>query len=243
MKGLTIFFPVYNDEATVKSVALKALSVADALGEEYEVLIIDDGSPDSSGEIARQLSNEYPRIRLIAHDQNRGYGAALKTGFSNAKYDWICATDGDDEYDLRDLFRLWRHKDFYDALITFRYVRMYSNKRVAISVIYNIILRVVFRTRFRDISTGLRLVSKRALEPISLTSNSPFIGSELAIKLQLEGFRVGEIGIQTFPRKLGKGSSTSLSNIYLTILDILRVYKEVFSSSYCNPRSERQRED
>ena len=101
--GLSIFFPVFNDEGTVRTVTEKALRVASDLSETYEVVIVDDGSPDASGVIADQLASENDFVRVVHHDRNLGYGAAVRSGLEACRYEWIGFTDGDDEYDLYDL--------------------------------------------------------------------------------------------------------------------------------------------
>ncbi len=234
--NITIFFPVYNDEKTIRQVAEKAMRVCSNVANLFEIIIINDCSPDKSGELADRLALEYaPVVKVIHHKINKGYGGALMTGFNNSNYEWVCFTDGDDEYDLEDLYKLIKLRNYYDLIITFRYKKAYSSKRIFISNIYNLILRSMFKTKYRDISTGLRLIKKDILAEIELTSNSPFIGAELTIKTMLKGYRVGEVGIQTFPRKFGNGASTSLKNIYLTIKDMLRVYSEIFSDRYDMP--------
>jgi glycosyltransferase involved in cell wall biosynthesis len=233
---LTVFFPVYKDENTIEIVTNKAIAVCRDIANEFEIIIIDDCSPDRSGAIADQLAQKYPNVKVIHHPTNMGYGMALKTGFANSKYEWICFTDGDDEYDLNDLRKIIKLKEFYDLIITFRYKKIYSNKRIFISYCYNTILRWLFRTHFRDISTGLRLARKDLIQELDLTSNSPFIGAELTIKSMLKGYRIGEMGIQTFPREIGKGSSTSIKNILSTMKDLRRIYKEIFSSKYEMPQ-------
>ncbi len=240
--SLSVFFPVYNDERTVRRVTEKALRVCRDLTDDFEIVIVDDGSPDRSGEIADGLARDHPQVRVIHHPGNRGYGAAVRTGLAACRNEWICFTDGDDEYDLYDLKKLWRLRDYYDLIITFRYVRRYSGLRIVISQVYNRLLRRLFYTRFRDVSTGLRLVRKDIVEQLDLRADSPFIGAEIAIKTMLKGYRVGEMGIQTFPREFGSGKSTSPENIYKTIVDMIRCYRRVFSTDYeLPPEGERAR--
>ena len=230
--SVSVFFPVYNDEATVRRVTEKALQVCSEIAEDYEVVIVDDGSPDASGRIADELAQEHDVVRVIHHPRNRGYGAAVRSGLEACRYDWICFTDGDDEYDLRDLRKLWRLRHHYHLIITFRYVRRYSGFRILVSRVYNIILRRLFFTRYRDVSTGLRLIRRSLVEELTLEATSPFIGAEIAIKAMLKGFPVGEMGIQTFPREFGRGNSTTPQNIYRTIVDMLRCHRRVFSAAY-----------
>jgi len=232
---ISLFFPVYRDEATVERVARKAIEVLEELAADYEVIVVDDGSPDRAGQIADELARANPRIRVIHHERNLGYGAALCAGFAAARFEWICFTDGDDEYEVADLRKLFRLRDYYDLIITFRYAKRYGGLRIFISYVYNRLLRFLFQTRYRDISCGLRLVRRQVIENLTLESTSPFIGAEIAIKTMLKGFRVGEVGVQTFPRAFGGGSSTSAANILATLRDMRRVYRRVFSSEYDRP--------
>jgi glycosyltransferase involved in cell wall biosynthesis len=231
--GVTLFFPIYNDEKTVRRVTEKALKLLPEIANKYEVLIIDDCGPDRAGEIADELAAEHVGlVRVIHHPKNLGYGVALRTGFAASQYEWICFTDGDDEYDVCDFKKLCKLRDFYDLIITFRYVRTYSSKRVLISWIYNLCLRYLFRSPYRDISTGLRMVRRSLLQEVHLESTSPFIGAELTIKTMLKGYRVGEVGIQTFPREFGTGSATSVKNIVNTIREMFILRRKIFSRNY-----------
>lgn len=232
---ISLFFPVYRDEATVERVTRKAVAIMNELASEYEVIIVDDGSPDRAGEVADELARTIRGVHVIHHARNMGYGEALRSGFKAARYEWICFTDGDDEYDVDDLRRLIRLRDYYDLIITFRYAKRYSGVRIFISYVYNKILRLLFQTRYRDISCGLRMIRKAVADELDLQSTSPFIGAEIAIKTTVKGFRVGEVGVQTFPREFGGGSSTTLPNILATIQDMFRVHRTIFSPQYDRP--------
>lgn len=234
---ISVFFPVYNDERTVERVALKALDVLSRVAREYEVVIIDDGTPCRAGQIADELAAKDPKIRVIHHPKNLGYGAAIRTGLANVRYEWVCFTDGDDEYDIHDLEKLIRLRNRYDLIITFRYAKLYSGFRVFVSWVYNRSLRALFKTRFRDISTGLRLIRRDLVNELDLRANSPFIGAEIAIKTMLKGFPVGEVGIQTFPREFGHGSATSWHNIVATIRDMMACHHTIFSPGYDPPKN------
>jgi len=202
---------------------------------QFEIIIVNDGSPDDSKEVSEKLCEELENVRLINHETNMGYGSALRTGFKEAKYEWICQTDGDDEYEVEDFRKLISLRYYFPLVITFRYARLYSSRRILISRIYNFVLSRLFNTNFRDISTGLRMVNKKVLNDIELESTSPFIGAELTIKAMLKGYPVGEVGIQTFPREIGTGSSTSWKNINATIKDMFAIRKKIFSAYYDLP--------
>jgi glycosyltransferase involved in cell wall biosynthesis len=232
---ISFFLPVYRDERTVRLVTEKAIELFEEIANRYEVVIVDDASPDNAGKIADQLAREYPQVKVVHHEVNRGYGAALKSGIANTKYEWVCMVDGDNEYDILDLKRMLALRRHYGLIIGFRYKKLYSTKRIFISHVYNAVLRSLFDTRFRDVSTGIRVFHRSILGHIDLSSNSPFIGAEMAIKTMLSGTPVGEVGIQTFPREFGAGSAVSMKNIVLTIRDMLRIRKEIFSDTYQLP--------
>jgi glycosyltransferase involved in cell wall biosynthesis len=230
LNSLTIGFPVYGDEGTVEKVAHKALHIGRSLKIPFEVIIVNDCSPDRSGEIADNLAKQNSEIKVIHHSKNLGYGSAFKSVLKNSKYDWIALTDGDDQYDLMDLPDLIRVTHRYDLIITFRYKKIYSTLRIFLSWAYNFVLRILFRTPFRDISTGLRLVHRSVIESVDLEADGNIIGAELAIKAMLKGFAVGEVGIKTFPRTFGSSSSTKLKHVTKALNEIVRMYASIFKN-------------
>ncbi len=217
-------FPLYRDKRTVKKMITDSLHVLKKIKKKYEIIIVDDGCPEKSGLIAKKIARRNKNVRVIFHKKNLGYGAALKTGIRNSKNQWIFQTDGDAEYDVYDLLRLIKLTDSSDLIITYRYKKKYNTNRIIISWFYNAILRVLFLTNFKDISTGSRLIRKNIMKKINLTSNSPFVGAELAIKSKYAGYTVNEVGIHTYPRTFGSGSTVSLKNILITIIDMIKLF-------------------
>jgi len=235
-ESVSLFLPVYNDETTVRTVTKRALAMLEGYGLPFEIIIVNDGSLDASSTQAELLAREHPGIvRVVHHEANRGYGAAFRTGVNESRFEWICMIDGDNEYDVHDVRKMLELRQFYRMVIGFRYRKLYSTSRIFVSYVYNRLLRWLFRTPFRDISTGVRIFHRRILDDIDLTSDSPFVGAELAIKTMLRGYPVGELGIQTFPRTFGRGSSTTPRNIVRTIRDMLRVRRQIFSDAYHLP--------
>jgi len=227
VKSISLMFPLYNDKSTVELMIRKSSSILKKLKKKYEIIIVDDGCPENSGKLALKIAKKFSNIKIFFHKKNLGYGAALKTGLKKCKNDWIFMIDGDAEYDVNDLPRLLKVSKNYDLVITYRYKKKYTTYRIIISWVYNAILRLIFNIKFRDISTGSRLVSKKLIRRIKLKSNSPFMGAELAIKTELSGYKVGEIGIHTYPRTFGTGASVSLKNILLTIRDMLLLFFKI----------------
>ena len=139
-----------------------------------------------------------------------------------------------------DLHKMIPLLEFYDLIITFRYLKAYSGKRQFISWLYNHVLRFLCKTSYRDISTGFRIMRRSLLKHLEFSSESPLIGAEIAIETMLKGYRVGEVGIQTFPREFGTGSSTSYKNIVTS--DMMATYRKIFSHSYELPANRKARE-
>jgi len=227
IKSISLMFPLYNDKNTVELMIKKSSNILKKLKRKYEIIIVDDGCPQNSGKLAEKIAKKFSNVRIFFHKKNLGYGAALKTGLQKCKNDWIFMVDGDAEYDVNDLPRLFRATKNCDLVITYRYKKKYNTYRIIISWVYNAILRLIFNIKFRDISTGSRLVSKKLIKNIKLRSNSPFVGAELAIKAGLAGYKVGEIGIHTYPRTFGSGSSVGLKNILLTLKDMVFLFFKI----------------
>lgn len=230
-ESIAVVFPVYNDQGTVRRMAEKARTVLRKVATRYKIVIVDDGSPDRSGEIADQLAKEYPEVLALHHSPGRGYGSALQTGLRHAKdFDWVCLTDGDDQYDLRELYHICELFPRYDMIITFRYCKIYSTWRMFLSAVYNGLVRWIFRSPFRDVSCGMKFLRASVANQITISSTSPFIGAELTLRAMLKGFHIGEVGINTYPRDFGVSTSTSWPNIIATIRDMLRFRGEVFNN-------------
>lgn len=228
--NISLFFPIYNDEGTVRAVTEKAIRVLSELCGKFEIVIVNDGSPDRAGEIADQLAGEHPEVSVVHHERNMGYGRALQSGFARAcRYEWICFTDGDDQYDVGELRNIVNLLPRYDMVITFRYCKIYSTWRMFLSWVYNHIVRWLFRSPFRDIGCGLKVVRREVIDHIEVKSDSPFVGAEIVHRAMLKGYIIGEVGISTYPRKLGQSTTTSWRNIIATIRDMLRFHEEIFS--------------
>jgi len=229
-KSISLIFPLYKDKYTVKKVINKSLKILKKLKIKYEIIIIDDCCPEKSGLVALKYSKKNKRIKVIFHRKNYGYGAAIRTGFKNSKYECVYAVDGDGEFGiaLNDLPRILKKYTFNDLVITYRYKKRYKTTRIIISWVYNTMLRFLFNINFKDISSGSRLVNKKILKRIKLTTNSPFIGAELAIKAKYLGYRVDEVGIHSFPSNFRAGSSIVLKNILITIRDIFILFYKIY---------------
>jgi glycosyltransferase involved in cell wall biosynthesis len=234
--GITFAFPVYKDENTIHIMVHKLLRLGRKTGVPFCILIIDDFSPDNCEKYAHELAEEHSEVTYMYNHEKRGYGGCLRTAVEYAHYNLLCFIDGDNEYEANDFVKMLAVADHYDMVVGFRYIKRYSSWRTFMSWIYNKLIRFLFEVNLRDISTGIRVIRREAAKSIDLESHSPFTGAELAIKMIYRGYQVGEVGIQTFPNVFRKGSSVTLKNIFSTVRDMIRVYREIFSESYENWR-------
>ena len=167
------------------------------------MIIDDDGSYDGTGEVSEGLVCRHPRVRLIHHKENRGYGVALKTGFTSAKNDCIFYTDGDNQFDVRELKKFVALIGLSDLVIGFRTRKRYTLYRNITSFTYNLVLQTLFYLQYRDVDCAFKLVPKSLIDEISIESTRFFVDAELLIKAQQLSYSVTEIGVNHYYREAG----------------------------------------
>jgi glycosyltransferase involved in cell wall biosynthesis len=223
---LSVFFPAYNDAPSLPGLIHKTFAVLAEHVEEYEVIVVNDGSQDNTGEVLEQLRREFePRMRVVTHSANRGYGGALRTGFQTATREFVFYTDGDSQYDVAELPRLL-------ALVTpavglvqgYKLERNDPAHRIWIGNVYNLCARLMFRIRIRDIDCDYRLIRRTLLEKLHLTCTSGTICVELVRKLELSGCEVKEIGVHHYPRLYGRSQFFRLRSLATTFVQLLRLW-------------------
>ncbi|HTS02706.1 MAG TPA: glycosyltransferase family 2 protein [Thermoanaerobaculia bacterium] len=226
--SLTMFFPCYNDAATIGSLVAAAHVVGTESRRDFEILVVDDGSKDNSLEILEALREKYPELRVVAHGANRGYGAALRSGFSGATKDLVFYTDGDGQYDVLELRRfLPVLQEGVDVVNGYKIARSDPFHRIVIGRIYLILMRVLFRFHVRDVDCDFRLVRRSALEAIGLRHSSGVICLELVKKLELAGFRFVDFPVHHYHRVAGKSQFFNFRRLFATGVNILRLWWEI----------------
>ena len=222
---LTFFFPAYNEEENIQGTVERALAdIGPLAGESLEVLIVDDGSTDRTPQLADRLAAANPAVR-VHHQPNRGYGGALKAGFANAVGELVCFSDGDLQFDLREMSRLLERLDDparkpVDAVIGYRIKRRDPPHRIFIAKTYNAIVSVLFALRVRDIDCAMKLFRREVFDGLPLGTDSPFLSAELLIKLRARGVRMAQVGVNHYPRAAGTNTGASFRKILRTFRDI-----------------------
>ena len=202
--SISAFFPAYNDQHTIESLVRTVVSELRKHTNDFEVIVVNDGSHDETGRILDRLTAEIMELRVIHHPQNRGYGAALITGFKNARKDFIFYTDGDGQYDVREINNLLLAlRPDTDLVNGYKISRADPWYRVWIGEAYRRGMRFFFNLRIRDVDCDFRLFRRNVLETISLESNSGVICVEMMRKFQIMGCRTVEIPVSHWPRSHG----------------------------------------
>lgn len=215
---LSIFFPAYYDEDNIGRVVSRAVEVLDNLPlEAYEITIIEDGSPDRTGQVADELAVQYPHVRVIHHQQNKGYGATLKEGFESARYEYVFYTDGDNQFDLRELPAFIKMTAEADIVIGYRRFKQYSPYRKFTSACYNLLIRGLFNLRVRDVNCAFKLIPTKLFREITVTSTHGFIDAEILLKARALGYTFVEQPVTHLPRKEGKAMGAKPAVILGTI--------------------------
>jgi glycosyltransferase involved in cell wall biosynthesis len=221
---LTFFFPAYNEEENVeRTVELALQEIAPMVDGSLEVLIVDDGSSDRTPQLADALAAGDPRVR-VHHQPNRGYGGAVKAGFGNARGELICFSDGDLQFDLREMSRLHDRLsaggEAMGGVIGYRIRRRDPFHRLFIAKTYNAIVSVAFGLRVRDIDCAMKLFRREVFDGLRLDAEGPFLSAELLIKLRARGVRFVQVGVNHFPRAAGTNTGASFRKILRTFRDL-----------------------
>jgi glycosyltransferase involved in cell wall biosynthesis len=221
---LTFFFPAYDEEENVERTVELALSeIGPLVDGSLEVLVVDDGSSDRTPQLADAMAAADPRVR-VHHQPNRGYGGAIKSGFEHARGELIGFSDGDLQFDLREMSRLLdRLADAgkpVDVVIGYRIKRRDPFHRIFIAKTYNAIVSVAFGLRVRDIDCAMKLFRREVFDGLRLDSDGPFLSAELLVKLRARRVRIAQVGVNHYPRAAGTNTGASFTKILRTFRDL-----------------------
>ena len=224
-KGLSIFFPAYNDSGTIASLVITALRTARELTPDHEVIVVNDGSADKTAEILDELARTYPQVRVVHHEKNRGYGGALRSGFANATRELIFYTDGDAQYDPAEMELLWkRFDDSVDLVNGYKISRSDPLHRIVIGRIYHHTVKLLFGLKVRDVDCDFRLMRRHIFDVVQLEKNSGVICLEMMKKFQDAGFRVAEVPVHHYHRAFGKSQFFNFRRIFRTAIDVMKLW-------------------
>lgn len=228
LSSVTAFFPAYNDAGTIPSMVIMALKALPQVTDDYEVVVCNDGSSDYTGEVLAELARVYPPLRVVTHPRNRGYGAALRTGFANAAKDWIFYTDGDAQYDPHELVKLAAALDEAggqaDVINGYKMSRSDPLHRVVIGRLYHHFVRVVFGLPLRDTDCDFRLFRRAVFERVTLESDSGTIALEMVKKFADAGCRFVEVPVHHYHRAYGQSQFFNFRRLVRTAVQLSQLW-------------------
>ena len=227
--SLSVFFPAYNDARSLPGLIAKTFAALREHVADYEVIVVNDGSYDNTAAVLESLRSQHePYMRVVTHPQNRGYGGALRSGFGAAIKEFVFYTDVDGQYDVGELPRLLALVKPRTGLVNgYKLERHDPAHRIWIGSIYNFCARLLFRIRIRDIDCDYRLIRRKLLDQIHLTSTSGTICVELVRKLEIRGCGVEEVGVHHYPRVHGRSQFFRLRSLAKTLLELIRLWLRV----------------
>ncbi len=228
IKSISVFFPAFNDEGSIASLVMNAHAVLSTLTDDYEVIVVNDGSTDATPAILDELARVLPNVKVVHHEHNQGYGGALRSGFSNARKDLIFYTDGDGQYDVRELAALHQLlSDGVDIINGYKIERADDGQRKLLGAVYNGLAHLLFRIPIRDVDCDFRLLRRSAIEQIELVSSSGVICVELVYKLQRAGCIFAEVPVHHYPRAHGRSQFFTLRRVARTAYDFLSLWVQL----------------
>ena len=225
---LSIFFPFWNEQDNIEDVIKKAIPVAQKVADKWEIIMVDDGSSDKTPEIARKLVKQDSRLSVVSHDKNRGYGAALKTGFAKAKYNLVVFNDGDGQFDLSEVTKFLERIENADIVIGYRKKRLDNPFRHILMNMLKVWDFLLFKFHFKDIDCGFKLFKKEALSKIlPFQSEGAMITTEILAKAQKAHLKIVQVEVNHYPRIYGNQSGGNLRVILRAVKESLLLWKNL----------------
>lgn len=225
--SLSVVLPCYNEEANVERTALAVLAAVRAFSSDFEVILVDDGSRDRTGEIADRLAGEHAEIRAVHNRPNRGYGGALKAGFAAATKEWIFFTDGDGQFDCGEIPALLALLDRYDLAVGYRLDRKDSALRRFNGWGWTRTCNLFLGLKLRDIDCAFKLFPRRLLSEIELRAEGALISAELMGRAARRGYRIGEVGVHHHARLAGAATGANLKVILRAFVELAKLRRDI----------------
>jgi dolichol-phosphate mannosyltransferase len=230
-QSLSVVLPAYNEVENIAVAVQRALEVLPSLAADHEVIVVDDGSLDGTSDAVLPLMEAHPgRVRLFRHVHNIGYGAAIRTGFHNARGDLVFYTDSDNQFDLAELKWFLPQIATADVVVGFRVYRYDTVLRSMVSWVYNRIVNVLFRVRVRDVDCAFKLFRREVIEKTPIDSTDFFVDTELVARARKWNFRIVEKGVRHYPRMAG-ATTVQASHVGQTLKTIARMWRRIYFPS------------
>lgn len=222
--SISAFFPCYNEQATVEALTRKTAAVLARLTDDYEVIIVNDGSKDDTGAVADRLASEIPHVRVIHHPQNKGYGSALQSGFRAAIKELVFYTDGDNQFNVEELADILPLIDTCDIVSCYRLNRQEGFTRKLNAACWTRLVCCLFKMKLRDIDCAFKLYRRSIFEGMNLISTGALIDTEVLARATKKGCSITQYGVRHYPRLAGNPTGAKLRVIIRAFKELFRLY-------------------
>lgn len=223
-RKLSLVLPAHNEAENIEAVVRRALEVLPQVVADFEVIVVDDGSSDGTAEIADQLVEEDARVRVVHHEVNRGYGAALTSGFEAATGEAVMFMDSDRQFDIADIRALLPYVPHYDVVAGYRIKRRDPLYRLVYAKVFGLAVWVLFGLRMRDIDCAFKIFRADLLKGIELTTPGALINTELLIRMRQRGATIAQVGVHHYPRPAGESSGGSPKVVFRAMGETIRLW-------------------
>ena len=231
--SVSAFFPCYNDAGTIASMVELATLTLKKTTDNFEVIVIDDGSSDNSREILKELALKNVYLKLVFHEKNRGYGGALRSGFEKASKDLIFYTDGDFQYNVSELPKLLEKlSDKIDIVQGYKIKRCDPWYRIVIGELYNFGVKLAFAIKIKDVDCDFRLIRRNVFDKVKLEHNSGVITVEMVKKFQDAGLRFAQVPVSHYSRSYGNSQFFNFKRIAHVAIELLALWRELILTKW-----------
>lgn len=230
--SLTVFFPCYNEEANVERTTQSALKACRRIAHDFEIIIVNDGSKDRTGELADALAAEHPEVRAVHNNPNRGYGGALQRGFREATKEWVYYTDGDGQFDFEEIDKLLPLLDKYNIVSAYRIDRQDPIIRKLNAFCWTALVNTVFWMRIRDIDCAAKIFPRKLFDRIEMKSEGALIDTEILARAKRLGYTVGQVGVHHYARVAGEQTGANLRVILRAFKELFKLRREIHATTH-----------
>lgn len=231
IKELSVFFPAYNEEKNLETTVNKAIAVLRSHFAKWEIIIVNDGSADGTAAVAAKFSQKCPEIRVVTHPQNRGYGAAFRSGVYNCRYPWLAFTDADGQFNFAEITNFLKKQEETgaDLVVGYYLKRAVPLYRKLNSFLWQLVVYLFFGLKVRDIDCGFKLFSRKVVETIPPleSERGAFVSTEFLVKAKRAGFELVEVGVTHYPRPAGQATGANLKVIIKSFVDLFKLWRKL----------------
>jgi glycosyltransferase involved in cell wall biosynthesis len=221
---ISAFFPAYNEALNVGELAKKTSAVLAKICDDYEVIVVNDGSKDNTVEVVNEIVKKDPKVKLITHEKNMGYGGAVKTGLYTSKFEWVFFTDGDGQFDVSEIPLLVELSKTCDVAVGYRIKRADPAIRKLNAFMWGSLVKMLLKFKVRDVDCAFKLIKKEVIDRAQLESEGALISTELLAKAVKMGYKIGEAGVHHYPRKAGTQTGAKLKVILKAFVELFKFY-------------------